>query len=292
MQISFLIVTRNRPEDLIFTLKKLKSIIDISIHEVLVFIDNCTKTEAIINEFDWVNWTISKKTMSASPARNLLYKKAKGTIFIGLDDDAHPVSTDFVLNVEATFLNNKKIGIIAFQEVRGLFKSDEEAITKAKQKDSFLTNDFVGCGFAIKKAVYNMTNGFPKWIDIYGEEPALAIEVLDLNYDILYKHDIIVNHRVDVEKRKVLGRNYFRFEKQLKNTIKYYLVYYPNPILKLLKLLFHNFRKYALKDITYFYLFIKACSSTLLQTFKILKYRKTVKKSTIKHKMSLKNLTY
>ena len=48
-------------------------------------------------------------------------------------------------------------------------------------------------------------------MDIYGEEPALAIEVLDLGYQILYQPNIKVNHRIDVEKRRLLGKNYFRF---------------------------------------------------------------------------------
>ena len=244
MQISFLIVTKDRPEDLAFTLIKLKKLMNLSVHEVLVFIDGCAKTEAIIEDFEWVKWTVSRKSVSASPARSILYKKAKGTLLIGLDDDAHPLSPNFIEEVEASFYSNKDLGVIAFQEVRGLFKSDKNAIKCSKQLKSFFTNDFVGCGFAIKKEVYKATNGFPVWIDIYGEEPALALEVLDSGFSILYQPTIKVNHRVDVEKRKFQGRNYFRFEHQLKNSIRYYLVYYPKPILKVIKVLWHNFKKY------------------------------------------------
>ncbi|TGV04425.1 glycosyltransferase family 2 protein [Flavivirga rizhaonensis] len=292
MELSFLIVTKNRPEELSFTLRKLKSLIDLTVHEVLVLIDNCKETEAIVQEYDWVNWEISNKSISASPARNILYKKAKGNIFIGLDDDAHPISQNFISSIENEFQNNENLGIIAFQEVRGLFDSDEIALKHIKQEEPFFTNDFVGCGFAIKKDVYNATNGFPKWMDIYGEEPALAIEVLDLEYQILYKGSIIVNHRVDVEKRKIQGRNYFRFEHQLKNSIRYFLVYYPNPIIKIIKLLIHNFRKYALSDFKYFRLFLKVCVSNLFQIFNILKFRSPVKKETLYKKRTLTSLKY
>lgn len=292
MQISFLIVTRNRPEDLILTLNKLKKIIDFSIHEVLVFIDGCAKTEVIVHEFDWVNWTISEKMISASPSRNILYKKAKGSIFIGLDDDAHPISENFILSVEQEFTNNKNLGVIAFQEVRGQYASDEKALKDAKQKTSFFTNDFVGCGFAIKREVYNATNGFPVWMDIYGEESAVAFEVLDLNYQILFKYSIVVNHRIDREKRKRQGRNYYRFERQLKNTIKFYLIYYPKPVLRITKLLWHNFKKYAMTDFKNFMLFLKVCFSMLFQIFNILKYRKPVKKRTWQNRLKLKDLRY
>ena len=292
MNLSFLIVTKNRPDDLVFTLNKLKNLIDSSIHEVLVFIDGCSKTEAIIDEFNWVNWTISKESISASPARHNLYKKAKGSIFIGLDDDAHPISADFIATIISEFDTNENLGIIAFEEIRGLFKSDSEALKLTKPSQSFFTNDFVGCGFAIKNDVYNSTNGFPVWMDIYGEESALAIEVLDLGFDIKYNSDIIVNHRVDVEKRKLQKRNYFRFEKQLINAMKYYIIYYKFPFLKILKLLYHNFKKYALSDIRYFKLFFKAFFIVFFQFFSILKSRKPVKKSTITKKVSLQLLSY
>lgn len=292
MQISFLIVTKNRPEDLALTLNKLKGLIDLSIHEVLVFIDGCSKTEAIITDYEWVNWTTSKQSISASPARNTLYKKAKGEIFIGLDDDAHPLSPNFISEVQAAFDLNKSIGIIAFQEVRGLFISDEDAIRHSKQLAPYFTSDFVGCGFSIKKEVYDATNGFPVWIDIYGEEPALALEVLDLGYKILYQPNIKVNHRIDVEKRKLQGRNYFRFERQLKNTIRYYLVYHPKPIKKVVKVLWHNFKKYALKDFKYFKSFFIVFFSTVLKLPSILRHRQPVKYETIKTKLNLKPLNY
>ena len=293
MKISFLIVTKNRPDKLEITLNKLFGLLDLSIHEVLVCIDGCQKTEPLVSQFDWVNWIINKTSISASPARHVLYKKAIGGIFIGLDDDAHPLSNHFIAKTQTVFLENERIGIIAFQEIRGVFVSDQEALQHAEPKISkFKTNDFVGCGFAIRKEVYDKTNGFPVWIDIYGEESCLAIEVLDLGYEIYYDNTIIVNHRVDRKKRLGQGRNYFRFEKQLKNTIFFYVVYYPNPILKIAKLLFHNFKKYGLENPIYFQLFFKVIFRETLNLRITLKYRNPVKNQTLVIKNKLKDLIY
>lgn len=292
MDISFLIVTKNRPQDLVVTLSKLHAIIDVSKHEVLVFIDGCIKTETLIPIFNWVNWSFSKESISASPARNALYKNANGTIFIGLDDDAHPISSDFIASVESEFAKNAQLGILAFQEVKGIFKTDEEALAKAKQTESFFTNEFIGCGFAILKKVYKATNGFPIWMDIYGEESALSLEVLNINYTIKFTPQICVNHRVDSAKRMLQKRNYFRFEKQLQNTIRYYLVYFPNPSIKIAKLLFHNFRKYALNDIKCFRLFWNIVFNAIFNFFRILKYRKPVSKKTIQKLFEVKGLQF
>lgn len=292
MDISFLIVTRNRPDDLRLTLHKLEAIINHSSHEVLVFIDSCRQTQAIIGDFPWVNWHVSLENLGASPARHELYKKAKGNVFIGLDDDAHPISANFIEEVLSRFRETETTGILAFQEVRGLFKTDEIALRHSKSGENYLTNDFVGCGFAITKEAYQSTNGFPIWIDIYGEEPAVALEVMDAGWNIIYCYDIKVNHRVDTEKRQQSGRNYFRFEHQLRNTLRFYLVYYKRPLLKILKTLLHNLKKYGLTDFKYFASFCKVAASTLWYLPAVLKYRKPVHKNTIAKRNNLKTIDY
>ena len=293
MEVSILIVTRNRPNELEITLNKLFGLLDLSLHEVLVFIDGCQMTDFLIAKYPWVQWENSAISISASPARNKLYKKARGKIFIGLDDDAHPLSIDFITRTQCIFSEDPKIGIIAFQEIRGVFLTDQEALQHAERNIAkYKTNDFVGSGFAVRNDVYEETNGFPVWIDIYGEESCLAIEVLDLGYEIQYDNTIIVNHRVDREKRLGQGRNYFRFEKQLKNTLFYYVVYYPNPMLKIARLLFHNFKKYALHDRHYFSLFWKSIFIAFREMNYVLKHRKPVQTNTLQKMKTLKGIKY
>ena len=293
MEISILIVSKNRPQELAVTLEKVRPLLDLQRHEIRVFIDGCPETRKLQDSFPWVHWESVTTSVGASGARNKLYKSGKGTIFIGLDDDAHPISSDFIHHIQAVFEKEKEIGILAFQEVKGVFASDDAARAKATAtKEEYFTNDFIGCGFAIKKEVYDQTNGFPVWIDIYGEEGCVAIEVMDLDYQIKYVSSIMVNHRVDSLERIKERRFYFRFEKQLKNTLFYYLVYMPHPFYKIAKLLFHNFKKYAITDRTYFKLFCKSCFQVVLSLVSILRYRKPVKTSTLERMTELKGLQY
>ncbi|WP_417236788.1 glycosyltransferase family 2 protein [Bizionia paragorgiae] len=289
MKASILIISKNRKSDLRFTLTRLNLLINNKEHEVLVLLDGCEdNVETLIEEFSWVNWTFLDKSVGASRARHMLYKQAKGTILVGFDDDAHPLQVDFIEIISDMFKNNPEVGILAFHEIKGVFKSDTEAlVTKQKQNLQFLCSEFVGCGFAIKKETYFKTRGFPDWIDIYGEESCVSLEVLANNEQILYTNAVSVNHRVDIIARKKAGHNYFRFEKQLKNTFYYYLVYYKYPIVKLLKLLYHNFKKYALKDFTFFKAYVRAIATIILNLPKILKYRKPVSRSCIALKNSL-----
>ncbi|MFV8226689.1 glycosyltransferase family 2 protein [Christiangramia aquimixticola] len=285
MRASILIVSKNRKEELSRTLTILDRYIDYEKHEIRVFLDGCKDGSAqLINEFEHIHWLFSDESIGASRARNVLYKTAVGELLFGFDDDAHPLQSNFIEIASDLFKENPSAGILAFKEIKGIFNSDFQIPETLKnQKADFLVNDFIGCGFAVRKKVYDETRGFPAWIDIYGEEVCLAIEVLDKEYDIIYTHKIQVNHRVDNEMRKQTGANYFRFGKQLKNTAYFYMVYYPFPLLlkKIARLYFLNLKKYAFQGRKYFYQFWKAFFINMFNIGKIWRERKPVKMETI-----------
>ena len=294
MEVSLLIVSKNRKQALDKTLLLLKPMLDFSRHEVLVFLDGCTdNSNSLIETIPWVKWSFVNESIGASKARFHLYKKAMGTYFIGFDDDAHPLYSDFIAGTITIFNKHTNVGILAFEEIKGLFNSDEDALKKGSSKPcEYLTNEFIGCGFAIRSDVYKETRGFPVWMDIYGEESCVSIEVLSKGYDILFTNAIKVNHRVDKEARKRSGKNYYRFEQQLKNTTGYYLIYYKNPLIKILKLYWHNFKKYALTDFTCSKLFFKVLFEVCFKFSRMYKYRQPVDNQVIKMKNRLKPLKY
>lgn len=289
IEASVLIVSKNRKLELEKTISILGSFIDKEKHELLVFLDGCTDNSISLKKsFSWVVWQESSKSIGASRARNILYKQAKGEIFIGLDDDAHPLNENFIDKVKQVFKKYKKVGVIAFREIRGVFKSDEEALKENIENQEYLCSEFVGCGFAIKKNVYESTNGFPVWVDIYGEEACVSIEVINNGYDILYTSTISVNHRVDKNIRKKQGNNYFRFGRQLRNSGFYFLVYYKYPLKSILKLFARNFIKYAVVDYNFFKIYIATLSVFFIRFPRVLLYhRQPVTDNTLIKKRAL-----
>lgn len=294
MQASILIVSYNRKSDLQQSLNILETQIDKQSTEVIVFLDGCTDESSNLQlDFVWVRWVLNPASVGASAARARLYPMAKSEILIGLDDDAHFLKPDFLSRIKTIFDLHPKTAIIVFEEVKGVYASDDIAIQNATiNHKQYLCADFIGCGFAVRRSIYLLTNGFPTWVDIYGEESCVAIEIIDRGFDILFDNSIKVNHRVDIQKRKAAGKGYFRFGKQLKNTTYYYLVYIEKPFVPIAKLLFHNFKKYALSDFTYFKIFMKTMVIIICNFSKVLRFRKPVAKETIMKMRTLGNLQY
>lgn len=294
MQTSILIVSKNRKQELFKTIQLLEKMINSSETEILIFLDGCNDgSSELKNVFPNVKWFESEKSIGASASRYFLYPKAKGEYLIGFDDDAHPLDPCFVDIVKDFFQKYPHTGIIAFEEIKGVYLDDEEALKQSSSiKEEYLVNDFIGCGFAVRKEAYFKTRGFPNWIDIYGEESCLALELINAGWDILYANSIKVNHRVDKSKRIQQKNNYFRFNRQLKNTTFYYLVYFKNPFLKILKLYYSNFKKYALKDFQYFIEFFKVIVVVIVSIPLILKNRFPISNEIFEKSKKLRKLKY
>lgn len=289
MEVSIVIVSKNRKSELDKTLHKLAFLEGVSANETLVFLDGCTDgSESLIEKYNKVHWFTCQETIGASAARRKLYPHARGKILIGFDDDAHPLHSDFIAITKEYFNKDNRLAVLSFEEIRGVYASDEGALATSKNviKD-YPASEFVGCGFALRKEFYDRIDGFPEWVDIYGEESCVAIQLLDKGYKILNTNRIKVHHRIDRQARISEGKNYFRFQKQLKNETFFYLVYYPNPIKKILKLYWHNLKTYGIKDRTYFKIYIFTIFKVLFSIQRILKFRNPVKKETILKRESL-----
>ncbi|PHR88838.1 MAG: family 2 glycosyl transferase [Leeuwenhoekiella sp.] len=287
LEASICIVSKNRKSELNKTLQWIDLNVDLNQTEVLICLDGCSDDSRLLAEkFSDFQWLVLQESIGASPARNKLYRRSKGAIIFGFDDDANPVEKDFICTAKNLFKSNPKVGILAFREIRDLTVLSE---CRNKVNIEFLCREFIGCGFAIKREVYFKTNGFPTWMKIYGEESCVSVEVTDSGFDILFSSDLTVLHRVNLLTRKEQGHDEYRFKNQLINSSKFYLVYYPfrSWLFKLGGLYYHNFIKYAVLNRSFFFNFFQAGIATALFVLKLPKYRKVLQLDTLQKMIDL-----
>jgi GT2 family glycosyltransferase len=261
---SILIVTYNRRAELEQTLNVIQHLLEEEL-EVLVWDDASTdETLELAEKFSFVKWFSGKERVGGSKARSQLYVKARGKYLIGLDDDANPLDDNILEKVKLIFENEPATGLLAFRLYWGLKTLTTEEKYKNPGK-SFTAADFAACGFAIRREAFIFCGGFPKWMNIYGEETYLALRIYQNGYSIRYSPEILVQHRVDIKQRRQKERMQFWYYNQLLNMSRLYLLMFPlkvglNAFFRLYK---HNFLKYGITSWSLFRLSLKAMFKSL-----------------------------
>ncbi|MBO6536637.1 MAG: glycosyltransferase [Balneolaceae bacterium] len=231
--VSVLMITHNRSEELIDTVKNILEQTHKNIE--IIIVENGSldaviqKNRELLKDFD-LQYIVSNENLGVSGGRNLALKEANGDVIIEIDDDAvfdDPKSID---NVISFFEKNPTIGIQAFQIINYYTRkiTNEEYPFRDKSRDSNsegYTTWFIGAGHAFRKELIDEIGLYRDFFPWGSEEQDFSVRALNAGYEIFYNPEIIVYH-----KKSPNGRieNRIKFGGiALKNRIKFTLLNYP-----------------------------------------------------------------
>jgi GT2 family glycosyltransferase len=241
-RISILIITWNRPADLLELLMNLndQQYKDEVLEEILIL--NNASTESYREVVDYVNNTPTlKATYIDSPenlgvarGRNKLIPIARGELLLSIDDDMAFTKPDDLFQLaslfEKPFFKEANTGIITFRVL--YYENHQVQITafphkqydKYKVHPQFLTYYFAGGAHIMRKEVIDKTGLYPEDFHYGMEEYDLAYRVLDAGYTMGYDNTVTVLH-----KESPLGRqpNYKKLHMQWVNKSKVAWRYLP-----------------------------------------------------------------
>lgn len=233
--VSVIILNYNRKDDIIFTLKKVQENNKSVEYEIIVVDQNSNDGSqlAIKNKFPEVNLFCSKSNLGVPGGRNKGAEIAKGDILVFLDDDSHFDTDNSILKIENMFNNNPEIGIIGFKVLDTNYNIRDWVYHKNTLKHNnniFETQQFVGCGHAIRKSLFEKINGYSEELFFWGEEIEFCIKTfLYTEFKIIYYPNIEVIHRVSPRSRLFWSgkRTYYQTRNRfcLINTYFKYLIY-------------------------------------------------------------------
>lgn len=209
-QLSVIIITYNRPDDLLVLLRNLtqQSRADELLQEVVIINNASTADYSAVKQFiagyPYFQYHFSGENLGVARGRNLGISKATAPVLITLDDDAWFRDNNALEQILQTFASPYLIanntGILCFKVLYAstgqmqLNAFPHKRFEEYKNKPEFLAPYFIGCGHAIKKEVYDNAGVYP--VDFfYGmEEYDLTYRVIDKGYSIAYTADVVVLH--------------------------------------------------------------------------------------------------
>ncbi|MBF0469514.1 MAG: glycosyltransferase family 2 protein [Desulfamplus sp.] len=197
-KLSVVFLNYNRLYDTVRTVGQLKKLCFNRDDIEVIGIDNASKdgtTQFLESQAYWII-NLSLKDNLGIEGLNLGFQKAKGEYILVLDDDSHPVDINTIDLLVQSLDRCENAGAIACRietEDGAPFQTWHLPDSKT---DTFCESvAFVGCGFAIRRELFEKIGWFPGRYFLYQNEIDVAIKIKKLGYKIYYDPRCTVVHR-------------------------------------------------------------------------------------------------
>ena len=224
-KISFLISTKNRCEDLLFTIGKIKNYLNENV-TCVVFDDGSTDdtSEKVQLHFPEVTLHHNKYSKGYIYCRNKMLNETMADCAISLDDDANFITENPFKIIENHFNANPICGLIATRIFWG-----KEIITYSQTStNQQIVKSYVGCGHIWRMEAWRDIPNYPEWFEFYGEENFASLQLFKKKWQVQYVPELLVQHRVDMKERaKSVKNSAFRYRRSIRADWFNYFMFFP-----------------------------------------------------------------
>lgn len=222
---SILITTKNRKDDLAFTLEKSRYLLERGDVKCIICDDGSTDgTSSFIQaNYPEIELIQNKESKGLIYSRNRLLDLVTTEFAISLDDDAHFVTQNPLESIKKHFDKNINCGLIALRIFWGLEEPNDLVSTDKITR----VQGFVGCAHVWRMKAWHDIPNYPDWFVFYGEEDFASYQLFKKNWEIHYLPDVLVHHRVDVKSRKNNADYTIRLRRSLRAGWYLLFLFYP-----------------------------------------------------------------
>jgi GT2 family glycosyltransferase len=214
--LSFVIITYNRPDDMLALAENISGLGGLSewVEEVIIVNNRSSLSYQVVEDFIAAHSTIpfryvvAPENLGVSRGRNYAVRLSSSPILVFLDDDALIRNGDALQAVVDIFRpdqpvspDERTIGIAAFKVYYyATLQLQENAFPHkrfAERKDwpHFDTAYFSGCAHAIRRSVFDEAGFYPENFFYGMEEYDLSYRALDKGYSIRYDNRVTILHK-------------------------------------------------------------------------------------------------
>jgi len=210
--LSFIIITYNRPEDMLALAGNIAGLDRASelLEEVIILNNASTSDYTSVKDFIFTRQDIPFRYLDApsnlgvARGRNYAIERSKAPILIMLDDDAEMGNADCLVNLVRLFEEqpgSRPLAIISFKvvyfETREMQRNalPHKNFDAYKDKHTFDTYYYAGGAHAIRRSVLDQVGKYPEDFFYGMEEYDLAYRILDAGWSIRYSDEVVMLHK-------------------------------------------------------------------------------------------------
>jgi len=209
-KISIVIITYNRPDDMLELAKNIASLDHTHfLDEVVILNNRSTQDYKSVEEFIATHpeipfrYSIAGENLGVARGRNFAAEKTRASILVFIDDDALFQNNDTLSQIQNIFsdIKNKDAGIVAFKIFYQSTMDFQQNAFPHKQLDErkdwhqFDTYYFSGCSHAIRRIVFEKAGYYPENFFYGMEEYDLSYRTLNAGLKIMYDDRVTVLHK-------------------------------------------------------------------------------------------------
>lgn len=233
---TILITTKNRLEDLGFTLTKIACLLKREDVSCVLCDDGSTDgtSDFIKANYPDIHLIRNEKSKGLIYSRNKLLSLVRTDYAISIDDDLHFITENPLELIEDYFNTHPQCGLIGFR----IFWSKGEPVSTHTSEQPHRMKSFPGGANVWRMKAWHQIPDYPAWFIFHGEEDFASYELFKKNIEIHYLPSVLVHHRVDLKARKQQADYMIRLKRSLRSGWFLYFLFFP--LIKIPRLLAYS----------------------------------------------------
>lgn len=225
LKFTILITTKNRKNDLLFTLEKIEFLLNRDDVSCIICDDGSTDGTFATIETAYPSIQIIQNTDSKGLiySRNRLMSLVKTEFAVSIDDDLHFITKDALEKIQFFFQDCPQAGILSFR----IYWDKTEPNSIETNEQAHRIKSFAGGAHAWRMKAWKDVPEYPAWFVFYGEEDFQSYQLFKKNWHIYYLPDVLVNHRVNLNERKKFADYNLRQRRSLRSGWYLFFLFYP-----------------------------------------------------------------
>jgi glycosyltransferase involved in cell wall biosynthesis len=222
---SILITTKNRKDDLAFTLHKCLYMYERRDVKFIICDDGSTDgtSEFIKENYPDILVIQNAKSKGLIYSRNRMMDLVQTEFAVSIDDDLHFITQNPLEIIHKKFSQNPKVGLFSFR----IFWDLQEPKSTNCNEVSHRMKSFAGGANVWRMSAWRTIPNYPTWFVFYGEEDFASYQLFKKNLEIHYLPEILVNHRVNLGERKKDIDYTTRLRRSIRAGWYLYFLFYP-----------------------------------------------------------------
>lgn len=222
---SILITTKNRKQDLNFTLRKVQHLLDREDVSCIICDDGSTDgTYSFVEKnYPKIQLIRNNKSEGLIYSRNRMMDLVTTDFAISIDDDLHFITTNPLEIIEEAFDQNPDAALFSFR----IYWSLQEPEIATSDDVLHQMKSFAGGANVWRMSAWRDIPNYPEWFVFYGEEDFASFQLFKKQWKTYYLPEVLVNHRVDLKSRKNNADYSLRLRRSLRSGWYLYFLFYP-----------------------------------------------------------------